>query len=88
MSCCKDSKYNLLLTFDEQQKNDLDLQQKVIVGLSEALDWSIQRSTTAVEFASDRGFCLLESSIIENISKSSVKLAQRSIPHSVKLSKK
>lgn len=88
MSCCKDTKYNLLLKFDQTQKNDVNFQAQTVLNLVEVMNWSEQKAKTTVEFASMQGYCLIDSLLTEDIQKLSTKLATKLIPHEVKLSKK
>ncbi len=88
MSCCKDTKFNLLLKFDQTQKTNIQFQAETVLNLCEVLNWEEQKAKTVVEFATERGFCLIESNSTEAITKLSTKLALKSIPHEVKLSKK
>lgn len=87
-TCCKDTKYNLLLKFESWQKTDEVFQSKTIQNLTEVMNWTEQKAKTTVEFAATRGFCLIDSMNTEEIQKLSAKLAKKSIPHEVKLSKK
>lgn len=88
MSCCKDTKYNILLKFDQTQRNNKQFQNETILKLSKAMNWSNQKSKTIVEFASLQGYCLIDSQITEEVAKTSMRLAEQEIPHEVKLSKK
>lgn len=85
---CKDTKYNLLLKFESWQKEDVNFQANVVLNLKEAMNWSEQKSKTTVEFATMQGYCLLDSGISDDMTKLSLKLAQKSIPHELKISKK
>lgn len=85
---CKDTKYNILLKFEGWQKNDVEFQNKTIQNLSEAMNWSEQKSKSSVEFAVQRGHFLIDSQVQSEITNLSLKLAKKSIPHEVKLSKK
>ena len=86
--CCKDTKYNLLLKFEDWQKNDINFQNKTIQSLQEVMSWSEQKAKTTVEFAVIRGFCLIDSFITEDLKKMSTRFAEKLIPHEVKKSKK
>ena len=86
--CCKDTKYNLLLKFDDRQQSDTIFHTKIISSLQEVMNWSEQKAKTTVEFAALRGFCLVDSFITEDFKKMSTKFAEKSIPHEGKLSKK
>ncbi len=85
---CKDSKYNILLKFEGWQKTDIEFQAKTVLNLSEVMNWSEQKAKTTVEFALQRGHCLIESEVQSKITEISLNLAKKSIPHEVKLSKK
>lgn len=88
MSCCKDTKYNLLLKFDNFQKTDINFQAKTVLNLTEAMNWSEQKAKSSVEFAATQGYCLLDSGVGDEMTKLSLNLAKKLIPHEVKLSKK
>lgn len=86
--CCKDTKFNLLLKFEDWQRKDTEFKEKTIKNLQEVMKWSEQKAKTTVEFASLRGFCLIDSYVTENLKKMSTKFAEKLIPHEVKLSKR
>lgn len=91
MSCpngCKDSKYNILLKFEGWQKNEVGFQADIVLRLSEVLNISEQQAKSMVEFALERGHFLIDSKPQSEITKLSLQLAKKSIPHEVKLSKK
>lgn len=85
---CKDTKYNILLKFEGWQKNDVGFQSDTILRLSEVLSISEQKAKSMVEFAVQRGHFLIDSQVQSEITNLSLKLAKKSIPHEVKLSKK
>jgi len=85
---CKDSKYNILLKFEGWQKNEVGFLADTVLRLSEVLDISEQRAKTMVEFALERGHFLIDSKPQSEITQLSLRLAKKSIPHEVKLSKK
>lgn len=85
---CKDTKYNILLKFEGWQKTDVEFQAKTVLNLMESLDVSEQKAKSMVEFAVERGHFLIDSQVQSEITNLSLKLAKKSIPHEVKLSKK
>lgn len=85
---CKDSKYNILLKFEGWQKNEVGFQADTVLRLVEVLNISEQRAKSMVEFALERGHFLIDSRSQSEITKLSLQLAKKSIPHEVKLSKK
>lgn len=86
--CCEETKYNLLLKFEPWQQMDKSFQEKVKVSLKEALGLSERKSATIVEFASIQGSCRIRQGSTNEMTRLSLKLAQKSIPHEVKLAKK
>lgn len=86
--CCEETKYNLILKFDSWQKLDSSFQEKVKIALKEALGLSERKSATIVEFASVQGSCRIRQGSTNEMTRLSLKLAQKSIPHEVKLAKK
>lgn len=85
---CKDSKYNILLKFDGWQKTDVKFQAETVLNLMESLDVSEQKAKSMVEFAVERGHFLIDSRPQSEITKLSLQLAKKAVPHEVKLSKK
>lgn len=88
MDCCKETKYNLLLKFTEQQKNNQQFISEIKTKVQSIMNWEVERADQAIEFARIRENFTLLRDIRDNISKLSMKLAEAKIPHEVKLSKK
>lgn len=88
MDCCKETKYNLLLKFNSEQKTDKEFLKTISNNLQEIMGYSSEQSNSVVEFATLREHFVLNRETRDVITKMSLKLAQAKIPHEVKLSKK
>lgn len=83
MGCCKETRYNLLLSRDDFEKRDL-----IIENLKIIMNWSHINAQSAYEHAQITGQFTLSNGTSEKMTRLSLRLAEKSIPHKLILSKK
>lgn len=83
MGCCKETRYNLLLSRDDFEKRDL-----IIENLKVIMNWSHTNAQSAYDHAQMTGQFTLSHGTSEKMTRLSLRLAEKSIPHKLILSKK
>jgi hypothetical protein len=90
MSCntCKETKYNILLKPDLTNQT-VDYRERLITGLVESMDFSDVQSEGLINVAYLNGSSVIASKVLrDDVSKISLKLANKHVPHEVKHSKR